>query len=436
MDKYIQAPLAFKRIDRLNEKLLQYLWQFQYFNKTDLRTSAGELIEILYPGKLNTNQGPDFLEAQVRIGGTLMVGSVEIHLRTSQWIEHGHQGDVNYKNVILHVVFENDKEEDLDFPLPIVELQSRISNLLIDRYALLMDTQAFIACHNNIAETKDIVWISWRERLLAERLTRKSAVVFDLLKDNLAHWEEVFWWMLARNFGLKVNVEAFEAMARSISTRILGRHKNQIHQVESLLMGQAGLLNGTFSEEYPRLLQREYKFLQKKYDLKPIQIPLYFHRMRPGNFPTVRLAQLAMLIHNSAHLFSKILETEKVKDITRLFEITANDYWHYHYKFDEPSAFKQKVLGTTMIDNLVINTIVPVLFAYGLHHKDERFKLKALEWLEQTKAEENNITRGYSALGLANSTAYESQAYIELKTQYCDQRNCLKCSVGNAILKG
>ena len=436
MDKYIQAPLAFKRIDRLNEKLLQYLWQFQYFNKTDLRTSAGELIEILYPGKLNTNQGPDFLEAQVRIGGTLMVGSVEIHLRTSQWIEHGHQGDANYKNVILHVVFENDKEEDLDFPLPIVELQSRISNLLIDRYALLMDTQAFIACHNNIAETKDIVWISWRERLLAERLTRKSAVVFDLLKDNLAHWEEVFWWMLARNFGLKVNVEAFEAMARSISTRILGRHKNQIHQVESLLMGQAGLLNGTFSEEYPRLLQREYKFLQKKYDLKSIQIPLYFHRMRPGNFPTVRLAQLAMLIHNSAHLFSKILETEKVKDITRLFEITANDYWHYHYKFDEPSAFKQKVLGTTMIDNLVINTIVPVLFAYGLHHKDERFKLKALEWLEQTKAEENNITRGYSALGLANSTAYESQAYIELKTQYCDQRNCLKCSVGNAILKG
>jgi hypothetical protein len=436
MDKYIQAPLAFKRIDRLNEKLLQYLWQFQYFNKTDLRTSAGELIEILFPGKLNTNQGPDFLEAQVRIGGTLMVGSVEIHLRTSQWIEHGHLGDVNYKNVILHVVFENDKEEDLDFPLPIVELQSRISNLLIDRYALLMDTQAFIACHNNIAETKDIVWISWRERLLAERLTRKSAVVFDLLKDNLAHWEEVFWWMLARNFGLKVNVEAFEAMARSISTRILGRHKNQIHQVESLLMGQAGLLNGTFSEEYPRLLQREYKFLQKKYDLKPIQIPLYFHRMRPGNFPTVRLAQLAMLIHNSAHLFSKILETEKVKDVTRLFEITANDYWHYHYKFDEPSAFKQKVLGTTMIDNLVINTIVPVLFAYGLHHKDERFKLKALEWLEQTKAEENNITRGYSALGLANSTAYESQAYIELKTQYCDQRNCLKCSVGNAILKG
>ncbi len=436
MDKYIQAPLAFKRIDRLNEKLLQYLWQFQYFNKIDLRTSAGELIEILYPGKLNTNQGPDFLEAQVRIGGTLMVGSVELHLRTSQWIEHGHQGDANYKNVILHVVFENDKEEDLDFPLPIVELQSRISNLLIDRYALLMDTQAFIACHNNIAETKDIVWISWRERLLAERLSRKSAVVFDLLKDNLAHWEEVFWWMLARNFGLKVNVEAFEAMARSISTRILGRHKNQIHQVESLLMGQAGLLNGTFSEEYPRLLQREYKFLQKKYDLKPIQIPLYFHRMRPGNFPTVRLAQLAMLIHNSAHLFSKILETEKVKDITRLFEITANDYWHYHYKFDAPSAFKQKVLGTTMIDNLVINTIVPVLFAYGLHHKDERFKLKALEWLEQTRAEKNNITRGYSALGLANYTAYESQAYIELKTQYCDQRNCLKCSVGNAILKG
>jgi hypothetical protein len=436
MDKYIQAPLAYKPVDRLNEKLLQYLWQFQYFNKTDLKTSRGENIEILYPGKLNNNQGPDFSEAQIRIDGTLMVGSVEIHLRTSQWMEHGHQDDTNYNNVILHVVFENDREEEFSFPLPILELQSRISNLLIDRYASLMDTQAFIACQNTIANTKDIVWMSWKERLLAERLTRKSAVVFDFLEGNAEHWEEIFWWMLARNFGLKVNVEAFEEMARSIPTRILGRHKNQIHQLEALLMGQAGLLNESFSEDYPLLLQREYKFLQNKYGLHSIKLPIYFHRMRPGNFPTVRLAQLAMLIHNSAHLFSKILDTENVKDLHILFANTANDYWHYHYRFDEPSAFKKKVVGKTMVDNLVINTIVPVVFAYGLHNKEEKFKLKALEWLEQTQAEENNITKGFASIGLHNHTAYESQAYIELKTQYCDHRHCLKCSVGNALLKG
>jgi hypothetical protein len=435
MDKYIQAPLAYKSIDRLNEKLLQYLWQFQYYNKVDLTSTQGEPIEILYPGRLNNNQGPDFLEAQVRIGGTLMVGSLEIHLRTSQWIEHGHQEDANYNNVILHVVFENDKEEDLKFPLPILELQSRIPHLMIERYATLMDTKAFIACHNKISAIKDITWASWKERLLAERLTRKSAIVFDFLLGNTDHWEEIFWWMLARNFGLKVNMEAFEAMARSIPLRILARHKSQIHQVEALLMGQAGLLNESFTEDYPLLLQREYKFLQKKYALKPIQVPVFFHRMRPGNFPTVRLAQLAMLIHNSVHLFSTILEKENVKDINGLFEITANDYWHYHYRFDEPSTYKRKVIGKTMIDKIVINTIVPVVFAYGLHHKEEQYKLKALDWLEHIPAEENNITKGFTALGLTNQTAYESQAYIELKSQYCDPRHCLKCSVGNAILK-
>ena len=435
MDKYIQAPLAYRSIDRLNEKLLQYLWQFQYFNKTDLKTTSGETIEVLYPGRLNNNQGPDFSEAQVRIDGIIMVGSVEIHLRTSQWIEHGHQADANYNKVILHVVFENDKDADLGFPLPILELQPRISNLLIERYASLMDTRAFIACHNTITTTRDIIWNSWKERLLAERLTRKSAIVFDFLQENADHWEEIFWWMLARNFGLKVNIEAFEAMARSIPIRILGRHKSQIHQVEALLMGQAGLLNGNFTEDYPRLLQREYNFLKKKYALMPIQVPIYFHRMRPGNFPTVRLAQLAMLIHNSAHLFSTILETEHVKDINGLLEITANDYWHYHYRFDEPTSFKRKVVGKTMVENLVINTIAPVIFAYGLHHKEEKYKLKALDWLEHTPAEVNNITKGFEALGLTNHTACESQAYIELKTQYCDHRHCLKCSVGNALLK-
>src|SRR6476660_9544874 len=236
MDKYIQAPLAYKSIDRLNEKLLQYLWQFQYYNKADLTSTHGEPIEIVYPGSLNNNQGPDFLEAQVRIGGIIMVGSVEIHLRTSQWIEHGHQADANYNKVILHVVFENDKDADLGFPLPILELQPRISNLLIERYASLMDTRAFIACNNSIAATRDIIWVAWKERLLAERLTRKSAIVFDFLQENADHWEEIFWWMLARNFGLKVNIEAFEAMARSIPLRILARHKSQIHQVEALLM--------------------------------------------------------------------------------------------------------------------------------------------------------------------------------------------------------
>ncbi|HYK56301.1 MAG TPA: DUF2851 family protein, partial [Flavisolibacter sp.] len=213
------------------------------------------------------------------------------------------------------------------------------------------------------------------------------------------------------------------------------KHKNQIHQLEALLLGQAGLLNGAFNDDYPRLLQREYNFLKKKYSLKPTHIRVQSLRMRPGNFPAIRLAQLAMLIQHSAHLFSRILETENVLEIKKIFEVTANDYWHYHYTMDELSGFKKKTIGKEMMENVVINSIVPVLFAYGLHHKEEKYKTKALNWLEATAAERNAVTKGFSALQLANKTAYDSQAYIELKTQYCDHKHCLQCAVGNALLK-
>lgn len=416
----------------MTERLLQYIWQFQYFNRSNLQTAKGEKLSILFPGNLNLNQGPDFINAQIKIDDTILVGSIELHIKASQWNEHGHSDDVNYKNVILHVVYENDIPQS---SIPVLELQSRISNLLLDKYDKLMNASSFIACSHSISEIKEITWIAWKERLLAERLTRKSEIVFRFLEENKTHWEETFWWMLARNFGVKVNSEAFELMARTISVNVLAKHKNQIHQLEALLLGQAGLLNGNFKEDYPKLLRREYEFLKKKYDLKPIYSPVHFLRMRPGNFPTIRLAQLAALVQNSAHLFSKILETAKISDIKKLFSVTANDYWHYHYSLDEPSSFKKKTVGQNMIDNIIINTVIPMLFAYGLHHKEEKFKTKAILWLEEISAEVNSITKGFSQLQLDNKTAFDSQAFIELKTQYCDQKLCLKCSVGNSLLK-
>lgn len=414
------------------EKLLQYIWQFQYFNTSELQTTAGEKLEIIFPGKPNNNQGPDFTNAQIKIDSTILVGSIELHLKASQWNEHGHSKDANYKNVILHVVFENDIPES---SFPVLELQSRISNLLLDRYSTLMNASGFISCANTVADVKELTWLSWKERLLAERLTRKSSIVFQFLAENNAHWEETFWWMLARNFGMKVNSEAFESMARSIPVNILGKHKHQIHQLEALLLGQAGLLEENFTEDYPKLLQREYNFLKTKYNLTSIHHPVHFLRMRPGNFPTIRLSQLAALIQNSAHLFSKILETGKISEIKKLFEVTANDYWHYHYRFDEPSSFKKKTIGKDMIDNLVINTIVPILFSYGLYHKEEKFKNKAILWLEELPAEMNTITNGFTSLELSNKSGFDSQAFIELKTQYCDGRRCLQCAIGNALLK-
>lgn len=414
------------------EKLLQYIWQFQYFNRSGLSTTAGESLQIIFPGRPNSNQGPDFTEAQIKIHDTLLVGSVELHVKASQWTEHGHSKDSNYKNVILHVVFENDQPSSA---VPVLELQPKISNLLLERYFGLMNSSRFIACAQSISEVKEITWLSWKERLLAERLTRKSAIVFKFLEESNAHWEESFWWLLARNFGVRVNSEAFEAIARSVPVSILAKCKNQIHQLESLLFGQAGLLNGSFKEEYPKLLQREYNFLKKKFNLAPIHIPLHFLRMRPGNFPTVRLSQLAALILNSAHLFSKILEAEKVQAVKNLFDVTANDYWHYHYRFDESSSFKKKTIGKDMIDNLIINTVIPVLFAYGHYHKEDKYKNKAIAWLEELSAEVNAITKGFASLNVVGKSAFDSQALIELKTHYCDHKHCLRCSVGNALLK-
>jgi hypothetical protein len=241
--------------------------------------------------------------------------------------------------------------------------------------------------------------------------------------------------LLARNFGIKVNADAFETIARSISINILAKHKTQIHQLEALLLGQAGLLEGKFTDDYPVLLQKEYKFLKAKYSLKSVSVPVFFLRMRPGNFPTVRLAQLAMLVQDSSHLFSKIKEAKTTKEVKAWLDLTANDYWHYHYKFDEASAFRKKKLGTAMVDNIIINTICPVLFAYGNYHDENKYKEKALKWLEETAAEKNNITKGFQKLGIENRNAFDSQALIELMNEYCSKKRCLECGVGNALLK-
>jgi hypothetical protein len=427
----------------MTERLLQFIWQFQYFNKNELTTSEGDPVSVIIPGQFNTNQGPDFSSAKVLIGNTTWAGAVELHIKTSDWNKHKHQNDKNYDNVILHVVWENDTYRDApkanwgNTPLnvPVIELKTRIPKLLLQRYEELMQSIAFIPCEKSITPVRDITWSSWKERLLAERLLRKAGIVESYLKENNFHWEETFWWMLARNFGMKVNGEAFEAMAKSIPLTVLAKHKNQIHQIEALLLGQAGLLKPDFDEDYPKLLQKEYMFLQGKYNIHPIQLPLFSLRMRPGNFPAVRLAELAMLVHKSAHLFSRIKEAGSAKEIKRFFEVTANDYWHYHYQFDETSVFKKKKTGASMIDNIVINTVAPMLFAYGNYHSENKYKDRALQCLEQIAAERNLITAGFRQLQVENKNAWDSQALIELKNEYCIKKRCLECSVGNAILK-
>jgi Protein of unknown function (DUF2851) len=417
----------------MTEKLLQFIWQFKYFNTQALYTRDGEPITIIYAGQLNTNQGPDFLEAKIKIGETIFVGHVEIHVKESEWVNHKHSSDANYNNVILHVVWEEDKQVQNNFPL--LNLSHKVSKTLLGKYTSLMQSSSFIPCEKQINTISSISFNAWKERLFIERLQDKSTIVLAALKETNNNWEEVFWQMLAKNFGIKVNTLSFETMAKSMPITILAKHKNQIHQLEALLMGQCGLLEKEFVEDYPIMLQKEYRFLKQKYSLSKNFVPVHFLRMRPANFPTLRLAQLASLIFSSNHLFSKIKELQSVKDVEKLFDVVANDYWHYHYTFEDESSFKIKSLGKQMIQNIIINTVLPVLYAYGWYHNNEDVKNKTIAWAEEIPKEKNNITEGFAALGIQTKNAFDSQALIQLKNKYCNEKRCLQCAVGFSLLK-
>ncbi|HEX8356903.1 MAG TPA: DUF2851 family protein, partial [Segetibacter sp.] len=393
----------------MNERLLQFIWQFQYFNKAGLQTTDGDHVAVLFPGKYNTHQGPDFQEARIIIDRTTWAGNVEIHIKSSDWTKHNHGTDGNYANIILHVVWENDAEITYQngSVLPVVELQHLVPKLLLDRFRELMVREAFVPCDTYLPVLDTMKWTAWKERVAVERLQRKSAEVLALLKEANNHWEEVFWWLIARNFGIKVNAEVFLSIAKSLPLSLLAKHKNQIHQLEGFLLGQAGLLSTSFQEDYPQLLQREYNFFKKKYQLKEMNLSPFFLRMRPANFPTIRLAQLAVLIFQSTHLFSKIKETEELTVVRDLLNVTANDYWHYHYLLDEPGEYQPKQLGKQMTGNIIINTVIPVLFAYGLYHRDEHLKERALQWLTMLSPERNAITEKWNERQVENKNAME-----------------------------
>ncbi len=417
---------------KMNEQLLQFVWQHRYFDQSALCTTNNEPLTVINPGTHNTNQGPDFSGARIRLGETEWAGNVELHVQTVDWLRHGHQHDKQYQNVILHVVWEH--LEPVIMGIPVLELQGRVPAYLKKQVMEWMDNQLLIPCVRELHKSGIQPTNNWKEILIRERLSRKSIEINDQLIQSKGHWEEVFWWMIARNFGVTVNSDAFGEMARSLPLTLITRHKNQIQQVEALLLGQCGLLNVKISDPYVRLLQKEYQFLRDKYKLRQIKTPVQFLRMRPGNFPTIRLAQLAMLIHESIHLFSKIKELNLAREVEQLFRVTANDFWHYHYRLGNPSAYFEKTLGNTMIQNLLINTVIPALFTYGKYMKDDRHLEKAMRWLNETEPENNNIIRIFQTEGISVENAGDTQALLELKKNYCDKRRCLECEIGIKLL--
>lgn len=417
----------------MNERLLQYIWQHQQFNSRELYSLEGDRLEVIDPGILNRNQGPDFSQARIRIGSTIFAGSVELHIRSSDWFKHHHHQDNNYGNVILHVVWENDLAGQL-LQLPQLELKGRVALSLLSTYHRWMETPSFIPCDTQIVQVENPVWEQWQNKLLQKRLARKSLDLLQKRHQPDAHWDELYWQLLAHYFGGKVNGAAFEDMARRLPLRVIERHFHQIHQLESLLLGQCGLLKSPFTESYPEMLRKEYQWLQKKHHLPPPVLPVYFLRMRPGNFPSVRLAQLAMLLHQQQSLFRDLTAATDCQTYRQSFCVTANDYWNTHYRLGEESAFLPKQTGQQFIDSLLINVACPTLFAYGEETNDPSLSGKALEWLRSLSPESNSVINGFIQTGIPVHSAADSQALLEMKTQYCDLRKCLECSVGAWLL--
>lgn len=422
----------------LSEKLLQYLWLHRMYNPGDLETENGEKLTVLAPGTWNRNAGPDFLDGRIKVGNTLLAGHIELHLKSSDWIKHGHSADEHYNNLILHVVYEDDTGQDERLPknVPVLVLKNRVSGLLLEKYDKLMRQSGAILCSGQLDKIKNITWISWKDRLLVERWQQKTALFTDWMEDNKNDWIQTFYLALARNFGLPVNGAAFEAVAASLPLKILQHYKNDLADLEALLFGQAGMLKERFSESYPQELQKNYQFLQKKHKLIPIQSQLWkWARMRPYSFPTLRLAQFAALIHHSSHLFSAVLETRDIQEFKNLFQIKTAAYWETHYRFEKESAKHNTGLGQSMINNILINTVCPMLALYDRFQLNGQFLDRALQWMKTLPSENNRYTREWKAVGEACKSAWDSQALLQLFKNYCVEKKCLECAIGVQLLK-
>jgi hypothetical protein len=423
----------------MNESFLHYIWQFQYFDKTGLKSSTGEEIVIFNPGFKNTDSGPDFYDAKLRIDSIEWAGSVEIHIYSSGWREHKHQEDAAYENVVLHVVWEeNEKIVRRDGTLlPTLELRERVSSAFVLQYKRIVHSRTTIPCANAIGAVPDVIRISMLDKSLMTRLEKKGKSILQALEKNNGDWEETCYQMLSRNFGFKVNTDPFLQLAQSLPYRILMKHGDRLDQMEAMIFGQAGFLQETINDEYYLLLKREYALLSKKYDLagrRMRKAQWRFLRLRPANFPTIRLAQLASVLHHQKNIFSRMLSTASWKDLIPVFSAKPSAYWLYHYQFFKKQKKEIPSMGRTSIENIVINSIVPMLVAYGKSRDEQRFVDRAVQLLQETPSEKNNILQSWEELGLISKTAFDSQGLIELHNSFCLRRRCLDCNIGFSLL--
>ena len=420
----------------MTEEFLHYIWKNRLLTGS-LETVSGEALTVIYPGEKNTDGGPDFFNARIRIGTTTWVGNVEIHIRSEDWFCHKHHLDPVYDNVILHVVFSNEKPATFRSGslIPALVVEGKYPGWIYDCYRDLQENQRWVPCEQMIRLLDAFVLDQWSPALCIERMEEKMKRFSQVLTYCRYDWEETFYILLVRSFGFRVNAQPIELLGKSLSIKILEKHRNNLFQMEALLFGQAGMLRPDFPDDYPKQMQLEFEFLRQKYQMTPINGSLWkFLRMRPSNFPTLRIAQLAVLFHRSENLFSFFLQAQNTAELRDALAVKAGDYWNDHYLFGKVSPHQHKMLGPSAILLLIVNFVVPFLFFYGDEKGLPQYKEKGIQLLEELPAESNEVLSSWKEMGICVPDALHAQALLQLKTRYCDRRRCLQCRIGRALL--
>ena len=428
------------------EQLLHYTWKHKLYPLKELTTSDGQRVEIVDPGLHNRNAGPDFFNAKIRIGSTMWVGNVEIHDKSSDWYQHGHDKDSRYDNVVLHVAAELDTEVMKSNGEYVPQLQLSVPDDVLTHYDELQKTDEYPPCYKVIPHLSALIIHSWMAALQTERLEQKTEAIRKRAELCNGSWEDAYFVTLARNYGFGINGEVFEQWAYNIPLNAVAHHRDDLFQIEAIFMGQAGLLEldsipeyyqkDALNDGYFAKLRNEYQYLAHKFSMKPIDFKLWrFLRLRPQNFPHIRISQLANLYYQQKAGLSQLMECETLDELKNVLKSQVTPYWETHYTFGSTSPRNEKHLSYGSINLLMINTAIPMLFAYGRHTTKEVLCDKAFDFLEQLKAENNHIIRMWQQVGLPVKTAGDSQALIQLKKEYCDKKECLRCRFGYEYLR-
>ena len=422
----------------MKEDFLHYIWKLQLVTHKNLVCTDKKALIVLNQGQHNFDAGPDFFNAKIKIGNQIWAGNVEIHVKASDWYVHNHEVDSNYDAVILHVVWENDAQifRKDNSVIPTLILKDFVPDAVLQNYRqLLSKSHNWINCENDISSIDDFLFNNWLERLYIERLEQKSALILELLETSKNDWEAVLFILLAKNFGLKVNGDAFLSFAKSIDFNVVRKVRQNQKDLEALLFGCANLLEDVVDNTYFSELKARYEYQKVKFKLKnTFHKKVQFFRLRPNNFPTIRLAQLAALYYKHHNLFSKINEVKNSKDFYTIFEIVTSDFWQTHYTFSAATKSKRnKKLSKSFIDLLLINTVMPLQFIYHKQHGKDKGDV-IIEMMRQLKPEKNTIINHFNSLNIEAKSAFKTQALLQLKNNYCSKNKCVQCAIGNALL--